>query len=77
MEIAKIFNSADGKRRVLVLRRPDGNFNLRAEKWYRDLYEGKLIAEGWAPIPARTSIFATLEIAEREAKARYPWIAYP
>ena len=74
-KVAKILDSADGKRRVLLTERPDGKFGCVEQYWYRNTYEGKVIAEGWASLGSPPSFFETLEIAEREAKANYTWLA--
>ncbi len=73
--VAKILNSPDGRRRVLIVQRSDGRFGLAEEKRYRNVYEGNLVAEGWMRLSAPTAIFATVEIAEREAKDHFPWLA--
>ena len=73
--VAKIFTRADGTRRVLLIRREDGNFGLVEQYWYQNAYEGQLVAKGWASLPSPPSIFETQEIAEREAKTLFPWIA--
>jgi hypothetical protein len=73
--IARILNSADGKRRILIVERADGNFGFVEQYWYRTMYEGKLVSEGWAVLDTPPSIFKTVEIAEREARVYYPWLA--
>jgi hypothetical protein len=47
-------NSADGKRRILLVQRADG-FRSVEQHWYQNIYEGGTLAE-------------------REARARYPWL---
>ena len=73
-EPSKILHSADEKRRVLIIRRPDGQFGLVEQHWYENFYEGKLVAKGWANLDRPASIFETLAIAEREARASFPWL---
>jgi hypothetical protein len=74
MKVKKTLNSTDGRRRILLFQRTDGYFGLEEQYWYEDYDEGKLIAEGWASPHAPSSIFETLAIAEREAKAQYHWL---
>jgi hypothetical protein len=74
MKVIRTLNSTDGRRRILLFRRPDGHFGFEEQYWYEDFDEGKLIAKGWASPHTPSSIFETLEIAEREAKAHYHWL---
>jgi hypothetical protein len=74
MNAEKILQRADGKRRVLLARRKDGKYGLVVEYWYENVFEGKLIARGWAVLDRPASIFDTVEIAEREARATFPWL---
>ena len=73
--VAKTLNGADGKRRILLVQRADGFFRSVEQRWYQSIYEGELIAEGWRSLASDSSVFQSLEIAEREAKTRYPWLA--
>jgi len=73
--VTKILGSADGERRVLIVQRSDGRFGLAEEKRYRNIYEGKLVAEGWMRLSTPSAIFASAEIAEREAMIHFPWLA--
>jgi hypothetical protein len=73
--VAKTLNGTDGKRRILLVQRPDGFFGSVEQYCYQNTYEGELIAEGWRSLASDSSVFQTLEIAEREAKTRYPWLA--
>jgi hypothetical protein len=74
-EIVKVLLSADGKRRVAVIRRADGYYGLLPQYRYRNIHEGALVAEGWATLPADASFFESAEIAEREARAEFNWVA--
>ena len=65
--VAKILESTDHTRRVLIVSRPDGAFGLVAQKWHRNAYQGHLIFEGWVSLAAHKSIIESVEIAEREA----------
>ena len=72
--VAKILESADQRQRVLIVARRDGGFALVAQKWRRNVYEGRVVAEGWVSLPASISIYETIEIAEREARAQFRWL---
>jgi hypothetical protein len=74
-EASKILYSADGKRRVLIMQRPDGTFRFIEQYWYETFYEGKLVAKGWASLPPISLVFETVPIAEWEAKFTFPWLA--
>jgi hypothetical protein len=63
--IAKILESADGKRRILVVKRDHGNFGLRVERQYQNTYGG--LTPG--------SIFRTSELDQRKAKATFLWLS--
>jgi hypothetical protein len=73
-EPSKILYSADGKRRVVIERRSDGSFGCAEGYWFENFYEGDLVAKGWAHMPTDKSVFESLDIAEREAKARFAWL---
>jgi hypothetical protein len=68
--IVKSVESADQKNRLIIVRRDDEYFEVSAQKWCQNVFEEKLDWEGWIPLPNRVSIFQTLELAEREVKAR-------
>ena len=61
--VAKILESRDQRRRVLIVARRDGAFELVVQKWLRNVYQGRLIFEGWVSLPAHASIFESAEIA--------------
>ncbi len=75
LTIEKIFDKADGKRRVLLVRRPDGNFGLVEEYWYENIFDGKLVAKGWDSLGLSKSIYETAETAEREARVHFHWLS--
>jgi hypothetical protein len=74
MKTAATLISADGQRRVLIVERDDSTFMLVQQYWYRNVYEGRLIAEGWQSLHSPASFFATAEIAKFEAKTHFPWL---
>jgi hypothetical protein len=75
LKVEKIFEKGDGKRRVLLVRRPGGNFGLVEEYWYENIFDGKLIAKGWASLGLSKTIYETREIAEREASEHFHWLS--
>ena len=72
---AKILESADETRRVLIVARHDGAFALVVQKRRQSVSDGRLVAQGWASLPASASIYETVEIAEREARAQFRWLS--
>ena len=68
-EVVKTLIRGDGKRRVLILRRPDGWYSFREEAGY-DREHGKY----WAELPSHASICDRADSAEREARATIPWL---
>ena len=72
--VAKILESRDRKRRVLIIAR-DSVFGLGVQKLYQNVSEGPVLAQGWASLPTHKSIYESIEIAEREARAQFEWLA--
>jgi hypothetical protein len=73
--IVKALYAPDRARRVLIVERADGHYGLQVEKRYENVYEGRLVAEGWRRLSDAPSIFEAADIAEREARSRFPWLA--
>ena len=73
--IVKVLQGQDATRRVAIVRRPDGYYALRPERWYQTIWEGKIVTEGWAPTDARSGIFETADLAEKEAVFDFPWLS--
>lgn len=73
--IVRALYSPDRATRVLIVERADGHYRLQVEKRYENVYEGRLVAEGWQRLPDTPSVFQTADLAEREARSRYPWLA--
>jgi len=72
----KSITNADGKMRIDFFKRDDGHFvfvemrrNTRDNP--NDIWSDP---ESWSPLPGPSSIFETLEIAEREAKSQIAWL---
>jgi len=72
--VVKILQGADQKRRVLIVERDDGTYTLISQRHHQNVYEGQLIADRWASMPAKASIYQTVEIAEREATEQFRWL---
>jgi hypothetical protein len=51
-----------------VLQRDDGYFSFAEEYFYTSEHEGKVLAQGWAQLPAE-GIFANAETAETEGRS--------
>lgn len=74
-EIIKTFTRTNLKERVHIVRRMDGVFQYVHENWYRNVYEGQLIAEGWRTPSFSGGLFADAELAEQNATLQYPWLS--
>ena len=72
--VVEILEGADRKRRVLIVERDDGTYTLVVQRYYQNVYEGQLIADGWTSVPTWASIYQTVEIAEREATEQFRWL---
>ena len=70
----RVLTSIDGMQRVRIVQR-DGLFALVVEGHYENLFEGRVIAMGWRIQAGSASYFADVDIAEREARASYPWLS--
>lgn len=57
-----------GRDRILVIQGDDGICRLEHERYYRNEYEGELIAEGWWCMPSFSSYFDDPDEAEVEAR---------
>jgi hypothetical protein len=64
----EIASARHPRRRVVVLLRDDGHFTFAEQYHYTTVYEGEIVAEGWATLPAN-GIYATAERAEAEGRA--------
>ena len=62
------FGATHPQRRLTIVTRDSGGFNIVEQYWYRTEDEdGSVIAEGWASLP-ELGVFADAELAEREIK---------
>ncbi len=69
-ENAEFIYSADGQRRVVILRLAAGQYSYREEYHYHSES-----AEGWASLGGRASYYDSLETARREVVFNVPWLA--
>lgn len=74
-EIITTWISVNKQERVHIVQRPDGIFQFAHEKWFRSVWEGQLIAEGWMSPSFSNGLFADAEIAEAEARREYGWLS--
>jgi hypothetical protein len=71
LEAINVVSAVTGKpqqRRVAILQRDDGRFTFAEEYFYSNMWEGEIIAQGWARHPSE-GIFASAETAEAEGRA--------
>ena len=75
METLKIFpylqrNQPHSRRRLVILRRPDGLFTIADEYHYRTTADdGSVLAEGWARLPPE-GFYDSAASAEHEVETR-------
>jgi hypothetical protein len=75
-DIVKVLPSTDPNTRVVIVKRPDGYFAIRPEQWRARVHDANLgIAARWMPLNRVSGIFASVELAEKEALVEYPWIS--
>jgi hypothetical protein len=58
------------RRRIVVLRRDDGNHTFAEQYFFVSEYEGQIIAEGWQTLRPN-GIYASAAIAESEGRAAF------
>ncbi|WP_338662924.1 MFS transporter [Pararoseomonas sp. SCSIO 73927] len=69
----RVLDAPDGRRRVRIVRR-GGLRALVVEERFEPPLEGGPAMGGWRAVPEEASFFADAATAEREARARYPWL---
>ena len=72
LETVEIASAAHSRRRVVVLRRDDGNYTFAEQYFFVSEYEGKVIAQGWHTLPTK-GVYATIAIAEFEGRAAFDY----
>ena len=73
-DTVKVLLGGDPTMRVVIVKRIDGHYAIRPERWYRNELDGVLVVEGWKPIERQSGLFATPDLAEREAAALFDWL---
>jgi hypothetical protein len=64
--------SADGRERVVICRRTDGNFTYRRQWADASVVTGRDF--GWGALGPEAGIYDSRETAELEAMQRVPWL---
>ena len=67
--VVKEMKRADGKRRVSILERSDGNYTFAEDADGDDGYT----YDNW-PVLVTGAIYDSAELAENEARAQVPWL---
>jgi hypothetical protein len=67
----KTLEGCDGRRRIVNFQRDDGLFGFREERIVRTS-----LGERWGTLARYSTICATAEIAEREARAAIAWLLH-
>jgi hypothetical protein len=73
-EVVKTIVETAGRHRLLIFRRDDGRFGFSAEEQTLDLDGRSCWTPSW---PSDSPICDSSETAEREARARVPWLSGP
>jgi hypothetical protein len=71
-DAVKVLPGQDPLTRVVIVKRSDGHYAIRPEKW-QNFLEG-VIAPRWVPTSQASGIFENIELAERQAYMDFPWI---
>jgi hypothetical protein len=72
-ETVKTITDETEKRRVLFIRRGDGNYTYTEEEFLESLPEDEGHEWGWQPV-GTSGLFSRLDDAERDALASIDWI---
>ncbi|SHM49981.1 hypothetical protein SAMN05428972_3818 [Rhodanobacter sp. OK091] len=71
-EVVETFYSKDRKRRVNIVRQPDGSYSYVEEYYFKnELAE----IDGWASLGGNPSLYDSLETARREVPFNVTWLA--
>ncbi len=75
-KVVKTLQPKDPTVRVLIIERPDRRYAIRPERLWPpvELADRPSIPAYWHPTSDHSGIYATIEIAELEAYAEYPWL---
>ena len=67
-DVVKMLPGRDAATRVAIVRRPDGHYQIRPERWYENVFEDEVVWAGWIPVSYyRSGVFASAALAENEA----------
>ena len=72
-EVVKALPGRDTSTRVAIVRRSDGHYAIRPERWRESVYREEVIWAGWVPTNYGSGIFASVDLAQKQAYADYPW----
>jgi hypothetical protein len=73
-DVVKVLPGQDPLTRVVIVKRSDGHYAIRPEKWQKRVFLEGVIAPRWVPRSQVSGIFESVELAERQAYIDYPWI---
>ena len=74
-DVVKVLPGIDPNTRVAIVKRSDGYFALRPERWLLRVHDANLgFVPRWAPMSVVSVIYASVELAEKEAIVEYQWI---
>jgi hypothetical protein len=68
---AKIIRGRENSIRIAIVKRPDGYYAVRPERWHKRVFNQGTIAADWVPINRQSGIFETIELAEKQARIDY------
>ena len=68
---AKIIQGRENSIRIAIVKRPDGYYAVRPERWHKRVFNQGTIAADWVPINRQSGIFETIELAEKQARIDY------
>lgn len=70
LEEVEVAGAVHPRRRVVVLRRHDGNFTFAEQYYFVSEYDGNIVAQGWATLNPH-GVYGSAAIAELEARAAF------
>ncbi|NTG51697.1 hypothetical protein G6M04_30335 [Agrobacterium rhizogenes] len=70
LDVAEIGAALHPRRRMVILQREDGFYAFAEQYYYVSQYDGEIIAEGWATLPA-DGIYANCQMAEIQGRAAF------
>ena len=58
-------------RRLVVISRDDGHFGWMEQYYFSNIWQGRVVAEGWVSLNIGGGIYATAEEAERQGRLEF------